>query len=63
MRWLKSLKLPKPQALKRFAPGLVQVSGLGCLNSAAYWWHPIIGLVVSGLMLCFVGYVIDEADE
>lgn len=60
MRWLQSLKRIKLTALKRFAPGLVQVSGLGCLNGSAYWWHPIVGLVVSGLMLCFVGWVIDE---
>lgn len=60
MRWLQSLKQIKLTALKRFAPGLVQVSGLGCLNGAAYWWHPIVGLVVSGLLLCFVGWVIDE---
>ena len=60
MRWLQSLKTLKLTALKRFAPSLVQVSGLGCLNGAAYWWHPIVGLVVSGLFLCFVGWVIDE---
>ena len=60
MRRLKSLNRIKLTALKRFAPSAVQISGLGCLNGAAYWWHPIAGLVVSGLMLCFVGWVIDE---
>ena len=60
MRRLQSLKQIKLTALKRYIPSLVQVSGLGCLNGAAYWWHPIVGLVSSGLILCFIGWVIDE---
>jgi hypothetical protein len=36
---------------------VVEVAGLGCLDGAAWWWHPIVGLVVTGLILLFVGWV------
>jgi hypothetical protein len=60
MRWLKSLKLPKLSAPKRAISDCIDVLGLGCLNAAAYWWHPIVGLVATGIILCFVGWVMDQ---
>lgn len=50
----------KPRVSKDAVASAVQGSGLACLNGAAYWWCPLAGLVVSGLFLCFVGWVMDE---
>jgi hypothetical protein len=47
------LRRPGP----RTSSDVVEVAGLGCLDGAAWWWHPIVGLVVTGLILLFVGWV------
>jgi hypothetical protein len=39
---------------------VVEVAGIGCLVGAAWWWLPLVGLVVTGLALLFVGWVIDD---
>lgn len=62
------LRLPKmplprfrrPPLDRRRASDLVQAAGLCCLDGAAWWWHPIVGLVVLGLVLLLVGEVIDD---
>lgn len=54
-------KLPKfrvPRVPRSTASDLVDVAGLGCLDGAAWWWQPIVGLVVLGLALLLVGWVI-----
>ncbi|MCW7941684.1 hypothetical protein AAW14_06480 [Streptomyces hygroscopicus] len=50
----------KPAQPKRLASDLVDLAGLGCLDGAAWWWQPIVGLVVLGLMLLLVGWVMDR---
>lgn len=39
---------------------LVDLGGLGCLVGAAWWWAPIVGLVVTGLALLLIGWVMGE---
>lgn len=36
------------------------VSGLGCLVGAAWWWQPIIGLVALGAALLIAGWVTSD---
>lgn len=48
------LRRPGPRTLS----DAVEVAGLGCLDGAAWWWQPIVGLVVLGLALLLVGWVI-----
>ena len=36
------------------------VSGLGCLVGAAFWWAPIAGLVSLGLALLLAGWVTSD---
>lgn len=36
------------------------VSGLGCLVGAAWWWHPIVGLTALGLALLTAGWVTSD---
>lgn len=58
------MKLPRPPRLPR--PGrrawsdAADVAGLGCLDAAAWCWHPIAGLVALGLALLLVGWVTDR---
>lgn len=60
MRKLKLPKLRKPKAPRRLATDLLDVAGLGCLDAAAWWIQPIAGLAVLGVMLLFVGWVMDR---
>jgi hypothetical protein len=53
-------KIPKPSLPRRSITDLVEVAGLGCLDGAAWWIHPILGLAVLGAMLLFVGWVADR---
>lgn len=50
----------KPAAPRKLATDLVDVAGLGCLDGAAWWIHPIAGLAVLGAMLLYVGWVMDQ---
>jgi hypothetical protein len=60
MRLPKLPKLRRPAAPRRLVSDLVDVAGLGCLDGAAWWIHPIAGLITLGGMLLFVGWVIDR---
>jgi hypothetical protein len=60
MRLPKFPKLCRPAAPRRLVSDVVEVAGLGCLDGAAWWIHPIAGLVVLGVILLFVGWVIDR---
>jgi hypothetical protein len=61
MRWLQrpNQLLARIREPRRAASYGLEVAGLGCLVGAAWWWVPIVGLVVLGLVLCFIGGVID----
>lgn len=52
--------IKKPRAPRRTVTDLVDVAGLGCLDGAAWWLHPIAGLAVLGVMLLYVGWVMDQ---
>lgn len=39
---------------------MAEVAGLGCLDGAAWWWQPVVGLVVLGLVLLLIGWVVDQ---
>lgn len=54
------MKLPRLRRPRRVLSDVVEVAGLACLDGAAWWARPIAGLVVLGLMLVFVGWVIDH---
>lgn len=64
MRLLKlvdlSKVLKKPRLPRRLVTDLVDVAGLGCIDGAAWWIHPIAGLAVLGAMLLYVGWVMDQ---
>lgn len=48
------LRLPK---IKAWTPGLsvlVEVGGIGCLVGAAWWFKPLLGLVVLGAGLIYI---------
>jgi hypothetical protein len=53
-------RLRRPAAPRRLATDLVDVAGLGCLDGAAWWLHPIAGLITLGVMLLAVGWVVDR---
>jgi hypothetical protein len=36
------------------------VSGLGCLVGAAFWWQPIAGLVALGAALLLAGWMTSD---
>lgn len=60
---LPKIKLPavrKPARPRRLASDLVDLAGLGCIDGAAWWIHPIAGLALLGGMLLLVGWVIDR---
>lgn len=57
---LPKLTLPRPKRPARLASDLVDLAGLGCLDGAAWWIHPVAGLIVLGLVLLLVGWVIDR---
>lgn len=57
---LRSLRIPKPARPRRALTDVVDVSGLGCLVGAAWWWQPIIGLAALGLVLLFIGWAVDQ---
>ncbi|MFE9372256.1 hypothetical protein ACFYM2_21150 [Streptomyces sp. NPDC006711] len=42
---------------------VVDLAGLGCLVGAAWWWVPVVGLVVTGLVLLLVGWVVGNEPD
>ncbi|MFF1702600.1 hypothetical protein [Streptomyces sp. NPDC058252] len=58
--WLRSLRMPKPKRPRRMLTDAMDVAGLGCLVGAAWWWQPIIGLAVLGLVLLYMGWAVDQ---
>lgn len=53
-------KLPKLAVPRSALSDAVDVAGLSCLVGAAWWWIPIVGLVVTGLALLLIGWVVGE---
>lgn len=54
------MKLPRLQRPRRTASDIVELAGLGCLVGAAWWWQPLLGLVVLGCALFLIGWVMDR---
>ncbi|PJN00800.1 hypothetical protein CG740_23120 [Streptomyces sp. CB01201] len=42
---------------------VVDLAGLGCLVGAAWWWVPVVGLVVTGLVLLLIGWVVGNEPD
>lgn len=57
---LPTFRIPRPARPQRLASDLVDLAGIGCLVGAAWWWFPIVGLVVTGLALLLIGWVMDR---
>lgn len=57
---MKLPRLPRPKRPARLATDLVDLLGLGALDGAAWWLHPIAGLAVAGAMLLLIGWVMDR---
>ncbi|MGA5819722.1 hypothetical protein ACPC54_17915 [Kitasatospora sp. NPDC094028] len=45
---------------RRLISDLVDLAGLACLDAAAWWLHPVLGLAVAGAVLLLVGWVMDR---
>jgi len=54
------VNLPRPKRPQRLASDLVELGGLVCLDRAAWWLHPIVGLAVLGCMMLLIGWVMDR---
>lgn len=54
------MKLPSLQRPRRLLSDLVDLAGLGCLDAATWWWHPMAGLVTTGLLLLLIGWAVDR---
>lgn len=52
--------MPRLQRPRRSLSDVVDLAGLGCLTAAAWWWQPLAGLVVLGLVLLLIGWVVDD---
>lgn len=52
------VKLPKFRVPRSAASDVIDLAGLGCLAGAAWWWVPIVGLVVTGLVLLLIGWAV-----
>ncbi|MEV5943656.1 hypothetical protein [Streptomyces sp. NPDC051994] len=55
MRWPK-LSLPRPR--RGPVSDLVDLAGLGCLDTAAWWLHPVAGMAFLGGVLLLIGWVV-----
>lgn len=59
--WLKSQsRIPLATRLSK-GSDLYELAGVGCLVGAAFWWIPIIGLVVLGIALIWLSQVTHES--
>ncbi|MGW1892137.1 hypothetical protein ACWCP6_18035 [Streptomyces sp. NPDC002004] len=54
------MKLPRLRRPRRTLTDLMDVTGLGCLVGAAWWWQPLVGLVALGLALLLIGWAVDQ---
>lgn len=54
------VSLPRLKRPRRTLTDVMDVAGIGCLVGAAWWWHPIVGLVALGVALLAVGWVVGE---
>lgn len=57
---LPRLRVPRVKRPRRTLTDVMDVTGLGCLVGATWWWQPIVGLAVLGLALLVVGWVVGE---
>ncbi|MCH0555807.1 hypothetical protein [Streptomyces sp. MUM 16J] len=52
--------LPRPQRPRRMLTDITDVAGIGCLVGAAWWWQPILGLIVTGVAIIGIGWAVDR---
>jgi hypothetical protein len=58
--WRQRIGALRARIPRNAASDSFDVSGFGCLVVAAWWWHPITGLVALGLVLLFFGWVTSD---
>jgi hypothetical protein len=51
------LRLKRP---RRTLTDVLDLSGIGCLVGATWWWQPILGLAALGAALLFIGWAVGE---
>lgn len=57
------MKLPRLRVRRpgpRTLSDAIDVAGLACLDGAAWWWQPHVGLVAIGCTLLLIGWVMDR---
>ncbi len=60
------MRLPKLPKFQKFRvprnamSDVLDLAGIGCLVGAAWWWLPILGLVVTGLALLLIGRAVSQ---
>lgn len=55
MRWP---KLTRPRIPRGLLSDAVDLAGLGCLDTAAWWLHPVAGMGFLGGVLLLIGWVV-----
>lgn len=58
--WRQRLRGLRARIPRSVTADAFDVSGLGCLVGAAWWWQPIVGLVSLGLALLIAGWVTSD---
>lgn len=58
--WRERLRGLRARIPRSAASDTFDVSGLGCLVGAAFWWAPIVGLIALGLALLLAGWVTSD---
>jgi hypothetical protein len=58
--WRKRLRGMRARIPRSATADAFDVSGLGCLVGAAWWWQPIVGLVALGAALLIAGWVTSD---
>lgn len=53
-------KLPRPERPIQILSTAVELAGIGCLVTAAWWWIPIAGLIALGVALVLIGWGLDR---
>lgn len=44
----------------RLRPAALTIAGLGCIDTGAFTWNPILGWAITGISLLVLEYRIDE---
>ena len=56
------MRLPswRPRIARGPLSDVIDLAGLACLDTAAWWCHPIAGMTALGVFLLLIGWVVDR---